>query len=189
METTRKTAELIHQRIEEIPVGEPFTPTALLECGTRASVDQNLSRLVKARTIERVTRGVFVTSGPSKRIRVGNMEIRLQHVCQRKLALAGRPAGLALSAMWYLGKTEVTPALVEKIRRKLGASEFEVLKSATSSMPARMSDAIFRSERTAAQAGSLPAPLREFPDREIFDLKARRCTKNSRSGNIACFLL
>src|SRR5690606_12038278 len=75
------------------------------------------------------TQPVFVTSGPSKRIRVGKMEIRLQHVCQRKLALAGRPAGLALAAMWYLGKKEVTPALVEKIRRKLGPSEFEVLKS------------------------------------------------------------
>lgn len=58
------------------------------------------------------------------------MEIRLLHVCQRKLALAGRPAGLALAAMWYLGKTEVTPALVEKIRRKLGSSEFEVLLDA-----------------------------------------------------------
>ncbi len=206
MEATRKTAELIRQRIEEMPVGEPFPPTVLLECGTRASVDQNLSRLVKAGVIERVTRGVFVrpeisrfvgkvmpeplkvaetvakttgaivqvhgaeaarrlelstqvptqsvfvTSGPSKRIRVGKMEIRLQHVCQRKLALAGRPAGLALSAMWCLGKAEVTPALVEKIRRKLGASEFEVLKSATSSMPAWMSDAIYRSERMAAHA-------------------------------------
>ena len=39
---------------------------------------------------------VLVTSGPSKRIRVDKMEIRLHHVCQRKLALAGRPAGLAL---------------------------------------------------------------------------------------------
>lgn len=206
MKTSVKTAELIRQRIEEMPIGEPFTPTVLLEYGTRASVDQTLSRLVKAGTIERVTRGVFVrpeisrfvgkvmpdplkvaetvaktkgaivqvhgaeaarrlelttqvptqsifvTSGPSKRIRVGKMEIRLQHVCQRKLALAGRPAGLALSALWYLGKTEVTPALVEKIRRKLGASEFEILKSATSSMPAWMSDAIFRNERRAAHA-------------------------------------
>ena len=98
------------------------------------------------------THSVFVTSGPSKRIRVGKMEIRLQHVCQRKLALAGRPAGLALAAMWYLGKTEVTPALVEKIRRKLGSSEFEVLKSATSSMPAWMSDAIFRNVRTSVHA-------------------------------------
>lgn len=39
MEATRKTAELIRQRIEEMPVGEPFTPAVLLECGTRASVD------------------------------------------------------------------------------------------------------------------------------------------------------
>ncbi len=204
MKSSPKIAEVIRRRIEEMPLGEPFTPTVLLECGTRVSVDQNLSRLVKAGVIERVTRGVFVrpeinrfvgkvmpeplkvaetvakttgaivqvhgaeaarrlelstqvpmqpvfvTSGPSKRIRMGNLEIRLQHVCQRKLALAGRPAGLALSAMWYLGKAEVTPALIEKIRRKLGASEFEVLKSATSSMPAWMSDAIFRCEQTSA---------------------------------------
>ena len=206
MNTTTKTAERIRERIEATPIGEPFTPTAFLECGTRASVDQTLSRLVKAGVIERVTRGVFVrpevsrfvgkvmpepmkvaeaiakatgavvqihgaeaarrlelttqvptqsvfaTSGPSKRIRVGEMEIRLQHVCQRKLALAGRPAGLALAAMWYLGRKEVTPALVEKVRRKLGSSEFEVLKSATSSMPAWMSDAILRNERMAAHA-------------------------------------
>ena len=201
-----KTAGQIRQRIEEIPVGEPFTPAVLLGCGTRASVDQTLSRLVKAGMIERVARGVFVrpevsrfvgkvmpepqrvaetiakatgavvqvhgaeavrrlelstqvptqpmfaTSGPSRRVRMGKMEIRLQHVCQRKLALAGRPAGLALAAMWYLGKKEVTPGLVEKIRRKLGSSEFEILKSARSSMPAWMSDAIFLSERTIAHA-------------------------------------
>ena len=55
-----KTAELIRQRIEAMPIGEPFTPTAFLQCGTRASVDQPLSRLVKAGSIERVTRGVFV---------------------------------------------------------------------------------------------------------------------------------
>jgi len=206
MNTTTKTAELIRQRIEAMPIGEPFTPTALLECATRASVDRTLSRLVKAGAIERVTRGVFVrpeisrfvgkvspsplkvaetvakttgavvqvhgaeaarrlelttqvptqsvfvTSGPSKHIRVGKMEIRLQHVCQRKLALAGRPAGLALAAMWYLGKKEVTPALVEKIRHKLGSNEFEALKSVTSSMPAWMSDAIFRNERAVVHS-------------------------------------
>lgn len=204
MNTITNTAELIRQRINQIPVGEPFTPKVLLECGTRTSVDRSLSRLIEAGVIERVTRGVyvrpeisrfvgkvmphalkvaetvakttgsivqihgaeaarrlelttqvpmqsvFVTSGPSKRIRMGNMEIRLQHVCHRKLTLAGRPAGLALSAMWYLGKTEVTPDLVDKIRRKLGTSEFEVLKSVTSTMPAWMSDAIFRNERMLA---------------------------------------
>jgi len=50
----------LRERIEAMPIGEPFTPTAFLECGTRASVDQTLSRLVKAGSIERVTRGVFV---------------------------------------------------------------------------------------------------------------------------------
>ena len=203
MSTSTKTAELIRQCIEGMPVGEPFTPTAFLAFGTRASVDQTLSRLVKAGCVERVTRGVFVrpevsrfvdqvmpepikvaetvarttgsivqihgaeaarrlelttqvptqsvfsTSGPSKRIRVGKMEIRLQHVCQRKLTLAGRPAGLALAAMWYLGKSEVTPLLIEKIRRKISGSEFEALKSATSSMPAWMSDAFLRHGRAA----------------------------------------
>ncbi len=202
MSTTPKTAELIRRRIEGMPSGEPFTPTVFLECGTRASVDQTLSRLVKAGVIERVARGVFArpevsrfvgkvipeplkvaetiakatgaivqvhgaeaalrlelttqvptqsvfsTSGPSKRIRIGKLEIRLRHVCQRKLVLAGRPAGLALAAMWYLGKAEVTPSLIEKIRHKLPPGEFEVLKSVTRSMPAWMSDAIFKHERT-----------------------------------------
>lgn len=197
---TIKSAQLIRKRIEETPAGEPFTPAAFIECGTRASIDQTLSRLVKAGVIERIARGVFVrsevsrfvgkvspspmkvaetiakamgavvqvhgaeaaqrlelttqvptqpvfsTTGPSKRIRVGSMEIRLQHVSPRKLALAGRPAGLALAALWYLGKNEVTPSMIEKIRRKLSASEFEALKSVKGAMPGWMSDAIYRAE-------------------------------------------
>ncbi len=189
-----KTAELIRQHIEGIPLGEPFTPNLFLGCGTRASVDQTLSRLVKAGAIERITRGaymrpeinrfvgkvmpepikvaamiakntgaivqvhgaeaarklelttqvpiqtVFSTSGPSRRIQMGTLQIHLQHVCQRKLALAGRPAGLALAAMWYLGKNEVTLSLIEKIQHKLSSEEFEALQSATSAMPAWMSN-------------------------------------------------
>ena len=203
MNSAITNAEQIRQRIQELPIGEPFTPSAFLECGTRASVDQALSRMVKAGAITRATRGLFVrpemnrfvgkvmpapikvaetiakttgsivqvhgaeaarqfelttqtptqpvfsTSGPSKRIRVGKMEIRLQHVCQRKLALAGRPAGLALAALWYVGKNEVTPLLMGKIQQKLSVTEFEALKSVTSAMPSWMSDALFRHVRSA----------------------------------------
>jgi hypothetical protein len=206
MSTALNTAALVRQRIEGMPIGEPFTPTAFLSCGTRAAVDQTLSRLVKSESIARVARGVFVrpevsrfagpvmpeplkvaeaialstgsvvqihgaeaarrlelttqvptqsvfsTSGPSKRIRVGKLEIRLQHVSQRKLALAGRPAGLALAAMWYLGKGAVTPAVIEKIKRSLSADEFDALKSATPSMPGWMSDAFVRHAREAVTA-------------------------------------
>lgn len=203
------TAERIRQRIQELPIGEPFTPMTFLVCGTRASVDQALSRLVKGGAITRVTRGLFVrpemnrfvgavmpapikvaeriaqttgsivqihgaeaarqlelttqtptqavflTSGPSKRIRVGGLEIRLQHVCQRKLVLAGRPAGLALVALWYMGKNEVTPSMIEKIRQKLSVTEFQALQSVTSAMPAWMSDALFRHARSTSNGSAI----------------------------------
>lgn len=198
-----KTANIIRQRIENIPLGEPFTPATFLEFGARASVDQTLSRLVKAGRITRLARGVYVrpkesryigsvmpepfkiaeaiarttgatvqvhgaeaarrleistqvptqpvfhTSGPNRRFRVGNLEITLKHASPRKLALAGQPAGLALAAFWYLGKRGLTSNVIESIRKKLSLSEFESLKSAASSMPAWMADALFRHERHA----------------------------------------
>lgn len=194
--STSHTAERIRQRIEGFPAGEPFTSVGFLDCGTRASVDQTLSRLAKAGTIERVTRGIFVqpevsrfvgkvmpepikvvkaiakasgsiiqvhgaeaarqfglstqvamqpvysTSGPSKRIRVGAMEIRLNHVSPNKLAMAERPAGLALSALLYLGRKGVTPFVVDKICHKLSTEEFEALKSCRK--PAWLSDVFFK---------------------------------------------
>ena len=100
-------------------------------------------------TTQMPTQSVFVTSGPSRRIRFGKTEIRLKHVCQRKLTMAGRPAGLALAAMWYLGKEGITSLVIEKIRQQLSHEEFEALKSATNAMPAWMSDAFFRHERAA----------------------------------------
>ena len=128
MITKPNVAELIRRRVEQQPVGEPFTPNAFLDCGKRATVDQTLSRLVKAGKIDRIARGIFVrpemnrfvgkvspdpmavaksispvvqlhgaeaawrlglttqvptqavyeTSGPSKRIRIGGLELRLR---------------------------------------------------------------------------------------------------------------
>lgn len=198
-----KTAELIRTQIETLPEGEPFTPTSFIEFGSRASVDQTISRLVKAGIIVRVTRGVFVrpkesrfvgkvlpepqkvagiiaktkgaivqvhgaeaarqlglstqmpvqsvycTSGPSRRFRLGKLEIRLKHVAPRKLTMAGRPAGLALAALWYLGKNEVSELVIEKIRQKLPPTEFAALTAAKSAMPAWMADAVRKHERSS----------------------------------------
>ena len=81
---------------------------------------------------------VFYTTGSSHTLRLGKLSVRLQHVSARKLALAGRPAGQALSALWYLGRQEVTAATFERIAAKLSAAEFEALLAAKSSMPAWM---------------------------------------------------
>ncbi len=90
------------------------------------------------------TQPMFLTTGPSRRFKLGNLECSLKHTCARKLALAGRPAGLALSALWYLGKGQVTPEVVTKVRSQLEPAEFEALRHAP--LPAWMSEAIRNAE-------------------------------------------
>jgi hypothetical protein len=201
-----KIAELIRRRIAEIPLGEPFTPATFVELGARATVDQTLSRLVKAGAITRLTRGiylrpqqnqyvgavmpqpakvaealarasgekiqmhgaeavrqfgfstqmptqpVFMTTGPSKTFHIGRLPVTLKHASPRKLALANREAGVALSALWYLGKNHVTPEVVARIHSQLPEEEFEALKAAKSSMPAWMSNALHLYEKQTASA-------------------------------------
>ena len=87
------------------------------------------------------TAPVFYTSASSRTIRIGNVTVRMIHTSnRRRLQFAGQTAGLALSALWYLGKDHVTHETVATIKSALGASEFEKLRSAD--MPAWMSSAL-----------------------------------------------
>lgn len=190
-------AERIRERIETMPVGEPFTTASLLTLGTRAAVDQNLRRLTQSGHIATVGRGVYVrpkvsryvgtvmpepfkiaeaiarstgatvqlhgaeaarhfglttqvptqpvylTTGPTRHVRVGNMVVTLKHTTPRKLGLSGRP-GLALAALRHLGKEGVTVKTIEAVRRQLEPSEFETLRQATGMMPAWLADRFLR---------------------------------------------
>jgi hypothetical protein len=98
------------------------------------------------------TRAVFYTSGASRRLLVKGTSVELRHAAPRKLALAGRPAGLALSALWYLGKKQTTPVVLERIKNRLPPEEFEALKSAMAYMPAWMAQAIRRHEAPSVRA-------------------------------------
>lgn len=90
---------------------------------------------------------VFYTSGSSRTVHIGKLQVKLQRVAARKLALAGRPAGQALSALWYLGPEQVTAATFERIAARLSQLEFKVLLGAKASMPAWMLDALLRYEK------------------------------------------
>ncbi len=189
MNTTKK----IREKIENLPKGQPVTTREFLQFGPRASVDQALSRFVKAGVLSRPVRGVylrpkinpyvgevppepikvakaiaknegavvqvhgaealrqmglstqapvkpiFYTSGNSRKFSIGNLEVIMKKVSQRKLALAGQRAGVALTALWSLGKERVTVATIEKIRDRLSPREFESLRS-TTSMPGWMNE-------------------------------------------------
>ena len=82
-------------------------------------------------TTQAPTTSVFHTSASSRSIRIGNTTIRLIHTSNhRRLQFAGEPAGLALAALWYLGKDNVTPETIVTIRSALPSDEFEKLHSA-----------------------------------------------------------
>jgi len=92
-------------------------------------------------------KAVFLTSGAARHFKVGALEVELKHVSARKLILAGRPAGLALAAFWHLGKKEVTPEVVEKVRHELPDGEFEALLREKKSMPIWMQNVMYEYQK------------------------------------------
>lgn len=95
---------------------------------------------------------VYLTTGPSRRITLGAQVLTLKHTSPRKLLLAGRPAGLALTALWYLGKHEVSPETIAALQRRLPPEEFAALKGLLASMPGWMVDAFQEHERQTVHA-------------------------------------
>ena len=92
---------------------------------------------------------VFHTSASSRTITVAGVTVTMVHTSnRRRLQFAGEATGAALSALWYLGKDNVTPQTVATIEAALGPSEFEKLRSAD--MPAWMQRAF---------AGAAPEPV------------------------------
>jgi hypothetical protein len=86
------------------------------------------------------TRPVFYTSGSSRELRFGKTIVQFQHVSQEKLQCAGTKAGMALVAMFYLGREGLSSEILERIKSKLTSVEFKRLTACT--MPAWMQSAV-----------------------------------------------
>ena len=97
------------------------------------------------------TTSLYHTSASSRTIRIANTTVKLIHTSNwRRLQFAGEAAGLALAALWYLGKDNVTPKTIGKIRSALGKEEFKKLRSAN--VPAWMAAALVGAEGSPARA-------------------------------------
>lgn len=185
-----RVAQLIRSKLEEIPLGKPFTTRELIGLGNESNIRKVLERLVKEQEIIRVSRGIyarpeksryisgfilpsveavlkaiasstgetfqyhgaeairqlglstqapvkpiFLTNGRSRILSIGNIEVKLRKVCQRKLILTGTLAGIAISALWYLSKDEISIKTIERIEHVLPAEEFKKLLEVKASMP------------------------------------------------------
>ena len=92
-------------------------------------------------------RQVYMTSGRSRHVHLRTGDVILVHAAPSRMELAGTPAGEALSALLYLGKSEVTPEVIRRVRAALPKEEFVRLRTATASVPAWLSDNLYEATR------------------------------------------
>lgn len=178
----------------ESPEGTLMCPSALLHLGSRAAVDQALSRLARKGELLRVCQGVYVrpiqtrfgprppsvervlaslstlwgetivpcggmaanalglttqvpvrsvylTSGPDRRLTLGELTVELRHAPRWQLTAPHRPAGEAVRALAWLGHGEVEEGL-EAISSKLSAGDLGELAASRALMPAWMAEPV-----------------------------------------------
>lgn len=74
-------------------------------------------------------RPTFYTSGTTRELRVGNAVVRLQHAPKHRLQHAGTPAGVALTALHYIGKENLSADVVGQITQALSHKELAKLQN------------------------------------------------------------
>lgn len=187
-------AKQVLEHASRMPEGAPLAAKELLHLGSRAAVDQALSRLVRHGALLRAGRGIYVrpvegrfgtrapsaakmveglaiqrgevivshgaaaasalglttqvpmravylTSGPSRRLKLGAQIVEFRHVPIWQLIFPGRPAGEAVRALVWLGPEKAAEA-IRKLRAKLPASELKDVVSARARLPTWMAQEI-----------------------------------------------
>jgi hypothetical protein len=187
-------AQSILFQAQSLPEGGLISPKEFLHLGSRAAIDQTLSRLAREGKLLRVGRGayslpvqgrfgvrppstesvveaiefasgetvvasgaaeanalglttqvpareVYLTSGPSRRLKLGNREVELKHGNRWQMLLGKRPAGKAVRALIWLGP-ERAPLVLGELRSKLPSQEWEAIRQVRAGLPSWMARAI-----------------------------------------------
>lgn len=86
-------------------------------------------------------REVYLTSGRTRKLKLGRSEVLVKHAPRWMLALGTRPAGAAVRALAWIGPTHAGKSLTS-LRRTLPRSEWQALASARATLPDWMARAI-----------------------------------------------
>jgi hypothetical protein len=185
--TVSNLAEQVLAHAALMAEGASLSAKALLHLGSRAAVDQALSRLARNGELLRAGRGVYVmpvkgkfgtrapevakvvrewasqrgetvvgngataanalglttqvpmrqvflTSGRSRKLRVGTQTIELQHAPSWQLLFPGQTAGDVLRSLAWVGPSGSEAAL-GKLKRKLPASDLQAVASVRERLP------------------------------------------------------
>jgi hypothetical protein len=88
-------------------------------------------------------REIYLTSGRTRKLRLGRSEVLLKHAPRWMLALGSRPAGTAVRALAWMGPSHAGESLAA-LRRTLPPGEWHALASARAALPSWMAEAIGR---------------------------------------------
>ncbi|HRP21806.1 MAG TPA: DUF6088 family protein [Alicycliphilus sp.] len=86
-------------------------------------------------------REVYLTSGRTRKLKLGRSEVLVKHVPRWMLALGVRPAGAAVRALAWIGPSHANESLAT-LHRTLPHAEWQALESARASLPGWMAQAI-----------------------------------------------
>lgn len=86
-------------------------------------------------------REVYLTSGKTRELTLGNSVVLVKHAPRWMMALGSRPAGAAVRALAWMGPTHADKSLIS-LRRTLSDSEWQTLTAARASLPSWMAQAI-----------------------------------------------
>jgi hypothetical protein len=89
-------------------------------------------------------RSVYLTSGPSRTLRLGRQSVEMRHAPAWQLVLAGRPAGEILRALAWLGPSKAEGAMLT-LRRTLPASDLQALAKAAPLLPTWLAQQVSQS--------------------------------------------
>lgn len=180
-------AQQVLEHAASLPEGAILSAKALLHLGTRAAVDQALSRLARSGDLLRAGRGIYVlpikgkfgfrapeaakvirewasqrgetivgngaaaanalglstqvpvrqvllTSGRSRKLRLGAQTVELRHAPPWQLLYPGRAAGEAIRTLVWAGPDGAAAALGQ-LKRKLPATELHAVAAARARLP------------------------------------------------------
>ena len=86
-------------------------------------------------------RETYLTSGRTRKLKLGRSEVVVKHAPRWMLALGGGPAGAAVRALAWMGPAHAGESLAT-LRRTLPPSEWQALASARAALPSWMALAI-----------------------------------------------
>ena len=86
-------------------------------------------------------RSVYLTSGPNRKLRLGELVVEFRHAPRWQMTAPHRPAGEAVRALAWLGPKEVVAGL-GAIGRKLSAEDIRELAASRAVMPAWMAEPV-----------------------------------------------